>query len=201
MRALPDSPAPRCAVPLSRPADLKPGLLVGWTHRNTALRPGYTVATITLWVTASVQGPKLALDLTRLGRGFLVRASPHSSFVAKLDRLRRRPEELVIFACLRLAPLRGERHQLTPSFPRLPGIIPVALSAGFSCRRAATVLSRNTEKMSFVSRKVTGLFLPSYSPPPRRSFALAPVNNLCPNGCPQVVHSLGRGGGSSDVSG
>jgi len=71
---------------------------VGWTHRNIALRPGYTVATETLWVTASVQGLKLALDLTRLGRGFLVRASPHSSFVAKLDRLRRRPEELVIFA-------------------------------------------------------------------------------------------------------
>lgn len=47
-----------------------PGLVVGWTHRNTALRPGHTVATITLWVTASVQGPKLALDLTRLGRGF-----------------------------------------------------------------------------------------------------------------------------------
>jgi len=37
---------------------------------NTALRPGYTVATITLWVTASAQGPKLALDLTRLERGF-----------------------------------------------------------------------------------------------------------------------------------
>jgi hypothetical protein len=25
------------------------GLLVGWTHRNTALRPGHTVATGTLW--------------------------------------------------------------------------------------------------------------------------------------------------------
>jgi hypothetical protein len=50
--------------------------------------------------------------------------------------------------CLsQLAPRRGERHQLSPSFPRLPGIIPIALSAGFSCRRAATVLSRNREKM------------------------------------------------------
>jgi len=54
----------------SAPSLFRPGLLVGWTHRNTALRPGYTVATVTLWVTASVQGPKLALDLTRLGRGF-----------------------------------------------------------------------------------------------------------------------------------
>ena len=65
--------SPLRRVPFA-PRLLKPGLLVGWTHRNTALRPGYTVATITLWVTASVQGPKLALDLTRLGRGFLVRA-------------------------------------------------------------------------------------------------------------------------------
>ena len=46
--------------------------------------------------------------------------------------------------CLpRLAPQRGRPHQLQSSFPRLPGIIPVALSAGFSCRRTATVLSRN----------------------------------------------------------
>jgi len=157
-RPLPAAPRPFRAPPFG------PGLLVGWTHRNTALRPGHTVATVTLWVTASVQGPKLALDLTRLERGFLLRASSHSSFVAKLDRLRRRPEELVIFACLRLAPLRGARHQLTPSFPRLPGIIPVALSAGFSCRRAATVLSRNGEKMRPPGGKVTGLFLPSCSP-------------------------------------
>lgn len=148
----------------SAPRLFRPGLLVGWTHRNSALRPGHTVATVTLWVTASVQGPKLALDLTRLGRGFLLRASPHSSFVAKLDRLRRRPEELVIFACRRLAPRRGGRHQLPPTFPRLPGIIPVALSAGFSCRRTATVLSRNDEKMRLFRGKVTGLFLSSYSP-------------------------------------
>ena len=161
---------------------------MGWTHRNTALRPGYTVATETLWVTASVQGPKLALDLTRLGRGFLLRASPHSSFVAKLDRLRRRPEELVIFACRRLAPRRGGRHQLPPSFPRLPGIIPVALSSGFSCRRAATVLSRNDEKDASLPLKVTGLFLPSYSLRRRREFATGPVNNLCPPGCSRVVH-------------
>ena len=59
-----DAPRPFRAPPCG------PGLLVGWTHRNTALRPGHTVATTTLWVTASVQGPKLALDLTRFGRGF-----------------------------------------------------------------------------------------------------------------------------------
>jgi hypothetical protein len=39
--------------------------------------------------------------------------------------------------CLsRLAPRRGRTHQLRPPFPRLPGRIPVALSAGFSGRRA-----------------------------------------------------------------
>ena len=152
-------PLPAAPYPFRAPL-FEPGLLVGWTHRNTALRPGYTVATETLWVTASMQGPKLALDLTRLGRGFLVRALPHSSLVAKLERLRHRPEELVIFACLRLAPLRGGRHQLTPSFPRLPGIIPVALSAGFSCRRAATVLSRNSEKDAIFPRQSHGFVPP-----------------------------------------
>ncbi|AOS45585.1 hypothetical protein Verru16b_02668 [Lacunisphaera limnophila] len=96
---------------------------------------------------------------------FLGHASPHSSYVAILERLRRRPEELVIFACRRLAPRRGGRHQLTPAFPRLPGIIPVVLPAGFSCRRASTVLSRNGCNMRPARRKVTGLFLPSYSPP------------------------------------
>lgn len=35
-----------------------------------------------------------------------------------------------------LAPRRGRTHQLRPPFPRLPGRIPVALSAGFSGRRA-----------------------------------------------------------------
>jgi len=82
LRALPDSPAPRRAGSLSRPAWFRPGLLVGWTHRNAALRPGHTVATKTLWVTVSIHVPKLAVNLTRLGRGFLLRASPHSSFVA-----------------------------------------------------------------------------------------------------------------------
>ncbi len=90
--------------------------------------------------------PETDLEPDSTRTRFLSRAWSHSSFVAKLDRLRRRPEELVIFACLRLAPLRGGRHQLTPTFPRLPGIIPVALSAGFSCRRTATVLSRNGKR-------------------------------------------------------
>ena len=155
--------SPLRRVPFA-PRLCRPGLLVGWTLRNTALRPGHTVATETLWVTASMQGLKLALDLTRLGPGFLVRASPHSSFVAKLDRLRRRPEELVIFACRWLAPQRGRRHQLPPSFPRLPGIIPVALAGGFSCHRTTTVLSRNSEKDAPPPSKVKGFFLSKYSP-------------------------------------
>ncbi len=63
-RPLPVVPRPFRAQPCG------PGLLVGWTHRNTALRPGYTVATTTLWVTAWTRGLKLTPDLTRLGRGF-----------------------------------------------------------------------------------------------------------------------------------
>ena len=148
-------PAARCSF---RAQPFEPGLLVGWTHRNTALRPGYTVATTTLWVTASMRDPKLVPDLTQLAP-VSSRRSLHSSFVAKLDRLRRRPEELVIFACLRLASLRGRRHQLPPAFPRLPGIIPVALAAGFSCRGASTVLSRNSESDASAPRGSEG-FLP-----------------------------------------
>ena len=66
--------APRRVVSLARPAGCASRAL--WRVRplpNTSLRPGRAVAAITLWVTASVQGPKLALDLTRLGRGFYSR--------------------------------------------------------------------------------------------------------------------------------
>jgi len=47
-----------------------PGLLVGWTHPNTALRPGYTVATTTLWVTASVAEPETGSGPDSTRRGF-----------------------------------------------------------------------------------------------------------------------------------
>ena len=92
----------------------------------------------------------------------------------------------MIFACVRLAPQRGGRHQLTPSFPRLPGIIPVVLPAGFSCRRASTVLSRNEAKLRAIRRKVTRLFLPSYSRGVRHKFAGATVNNLCAPAVPRL---------------
>lgn len=46
------------------------------------------------------------------------------------DRTRLRPEELVIYAShLAFAIGRGGRHQLSPAFPRSPGIIPAVLSA------------------------------------------------------------------------
>lgn len=85
----------------------------------------------------------------------------------------------MIFACTWLAPQRGGRHQLPPAFPRLPGIIPVALSAGFSCRRTATVLSRNVIKLRLLPRKVTGMFPSIYSP-------AEVVNNLCLKSCPEL---------------
>ena len=50
-------------------------------------------------------------------------------------------------ACKRITALRGWRHQLPPSFPRSPGIIPAVLSKGFSGLRAAAVLSRNAPSL------------------------------------------------------
>ena len=208
MRALPDSPAPRRTASVSRPAlwagpfggvDPPERRAASWSYSSNHNPLGNCISA----EPETDSGP----DSTRTR--FLIAPRRTVPVSHKLDRLRRRPEELVIFACLRLAPLRGGRHQLTLSFPRLPGIIPVALSAGFSCRRTATVLSRNGKEMRPNPRNVTGLFLPSYSPAARRSFALATVNNLCPRGCPQVVHipspvqtcgrEFGRGGGGLSV--
>jgi len=57
------------------------------------------VATITLWVTASVRRSKRPGDLTRLERGFSSRLAAQLLIRAELDRSRHRPEELVISAC------------------------------------------------------------------------------------------------------
>jgi hypothetical protein len=73
--------APRRVVSLARPAGCASRAL--WRVRplpNTSLRPGRAVAAVTLWVTASVQGPKLALDLTRLGSGFYSRLAAQLLF-------------------------------------------------------------------------------------------------------------------------
>jgi hypothetical protein len=43
----------------------------------------------------------------------------------------------------RLRTPRGRRHQLPPSVPRSPGIIPVALRRVFHAAVVSTVLSRN----------------------------------------------------------
>ena len=49
---------------------------------------------------------------------------------------------------------RRGTNQLRPSFPRLPGIIPVVLSAiFFQDRCTATVLSRNEEEVAAFLRK------------------------------------------------
>jgi hypothetical protein len=96
------------------------------------------VATITLWgncVGAPVEtpgGPDSAQHgfSSRLAAQFLVRVWT--------DRTRLRPEELVIYASRSaFAARRGGRHQLSPTIPRSPGIIPVALSATISDHRAA----------------------------------------------------------------
>jgi hypothetical protein len=148
-------PLPAALRPFRAPP-CGPGLLVGWTHRNTALRPGYTVATITLWVTASVTGSETDPGPDSAGTRFL-KSRLAAQLLCRITGTAATPSRGTGDICLgRLAPSRGGRHQLPLSFPRLPGIIPVALSAGFSGHRAATVLSRNKEKMRPFSRKVTG---------------------------------------------
>jgi hypothetical protein len=59
-----------CFLHFSRAPPCEPGLVVGWTHLNTALRPGYTVATTTLWVTASVAEPETGPGPDSTRRGF-----------------------------------------------------------------------------------------------------------------------------------
>ncbi len=173
--------APRRVVSLARPASCASRAL--WRVRplpNTSLRPGRAVAAVTLWVTALVQGPKLALDLTRLGSGFYSRLA--AQLLCRKTGPVATPSRGTGDICLsRLASRRGGPHQLRPTFPRLPGIIPVALSAGFSCRRTATVLSRNEKENAGAPGKVTGLLLTISSPD-------RPVNNLCTGFCSPVIH-------------
>jgi hypothetical protein len=159
---LPDSPAPRRAVSLSRPA-LRAGPFGGvdppehcaasWSYSSNHNPLGNCINA----------GPETDPGSNPARTRFLVRASQLSSIFALLDRVRPRPEELVTYACRRLAPRRGARHQLPLSFPRLPGIIPVVRAAGFSCRRAPTVLSRNGGRLRPAGPKVTGFFLAFYS--------------------------------------
>jgi hypothetical protein len=74
----------------------------------------------------SAHGSKRPVGLTRLGRGFLSRLAAQLLIRGWTDRTRLRPEELVISAYQRAnAHCRGRRHQLPPTIPRSPGIIPV----------------------------------------------------------------------------
>ena len=67
---------------------------------------------------------------------------------------------------------RGGRNQLPPSFPRSPGIIPVAHSLEyFNPLALSTVLSRNEVQLGRVSRKRKVFLYSSYSP-------IQAVNNL-----------------------
>jgi len=102
------------------------------------------VAAVTLWVTASAHGSKRSVNLTRRGGGFCFAPGRTAPDSWQLARSRHRPEELVICACGgACAPPRGRRHQLPPSVPRSPGIIPVALRRVFHAAVVSTVLSRN----------------------------------------------------------
>lgn len=159
--------APRRVVSLARPASCASQALRRVRPLpNTSLRTDRAVAAVTLWVTASVQGPKLTLNLTRLGRGFYSRLA--AQFLIRntdgCDTARGTGD-----ICLsRLAPRRGWPHQLRSSFPRLPGIIPAALSAGFSCRRTATVLSRNGSEIAPAQSESHGFIADNFFTAARR---------------------------------
>jgi hypothetical protein len=84
------------------------------------------------------------------------------------ERLRHRPEELVTYAC-RSAIARGRRgtlNQLQLSFPRLPGIIPVALSAGVFIPPALRSLVRHRHARYRTPRCTTQGASPLRSPQP-----------------------------------
>ena len=51
-------------------------------------------------------------------------------------------------------PWRGGRHQLSPTFPRSPGIIPVALSKGFSGLRSGDCSIKERGRACESRRKV-----------------------------------------------
>lgn len=105
------------------------------------------VAAVTLWVTASAHGSKRSVNLTRRGSGFYFAPGRTAPDSWQLARSRHRPEELVKCASRSArAPPRGRRHQLPPSIPRSPGIIPVALRRVFHAAVVSTVLSRNNSE-------------------------------------------------------
>lgn len=142
---MPGPLTPRRHASLARPARANErGLLAGWARRETRLRSGLRSSNqnpLGNCVGAQVEtscGP----DSARAR--FLIAARRSAPGSCELTGHDSGSEELVICAFQSAdAVARGGRHQLPPTFPRLPGIIPVALSAGFSGRRTATVLSRN----------------------------------------------------------
>ena len=96
------------------------------------------VATITLWVTASVRGSKPPVDLTRLGRGFSSRLAAQLLIRAELDRSRHRPEELVISACRPRCRVRGAGGtSCHRPFPGRPGLSQPCSRRTVSGRRAS----------------------------------------------------------------
>jgi len=60
----------------------------------------------------------------------------------------------VIYASIALFTRRGRWHQLPPAFPRLPGIIPVVLSATISDRRTALAVSSDRVVPALVFRYI-----------------------------------------------
>ena len=132
---MPGSLAPRRRAALARPARVtEPGLLAGWARRAARLRSGLRSSNhnpLGNCVGARVETPR-GPDSARARFLIAPRRSVHF-FVDLPDRTRLRPEELVRYASRpACAVMRGGRHQLPPTFPRSPGIIPAVLSATIS---------------------------------------------------------------------
>lgn len=120
---LPSRAVPRRARFFARPADC--GGRAFWrvfTLPKRSLRSGRAVAAVTLWVTASVQGPKLALDLTRLGRGFYF--APRRTVPSRRTGSVATPSRGTGDICLHPAIRRGgdDRTSCGRPFPGCPGL-------------------------------------------------------------------------------
>jgi len=118
------------------------------------------VATETLWgncVGARVETPR-GPDSAQ--RGFSSRLAAQFLLRGWADRTRLRPEELVIYASpTTFIAVRGGRHQLSPTIPRSPGIIPVALSVAPFRPLRSRLFYQGTTSLCSSNRRNEGFLL------------------------------------------
>jgi hypothetical protein len=113
------------------------------------------VATKTLWGNCVGARVETSREPDSAQRGFSSRLAAQFLVRVWTDRTRLRPEELVIYAShLASAIGRGGRHQLSPAFPRSPGIIlSRALSGAFKAA-ALRLFYQGTSRNMYVPSRV-----------------------------------------------